>query len=45
MRAKIDFALSEEGVTDLPLRGHTDEPVQKFLNSLYEAARLIAVQS
>jgi hypothetical protein len=45
MRAKIDFAFREDYVTDLLLRGHTDEPVQNFLNTLYEGARLVAVQS
>ena len=45
MRTKIDFAFREDYVTDLLLRGHTDEPVQNFLNTLYEGARLVAVQS
>jgi hypothetical protein len=43
MRAKIDWAMSVDHVTGL--LSDTDERLGNFLNTLYESARLIAVQS
>jgi hypothetical protein len=48
IRAKIDFALSRDFVTDLLLRSAKDDPdelVRNFIETLYEGARVIAVQS
>lgn len=43
MRAKIDFAMSVDHVTGLLV--DNEEALQNFLDTLYEAARLMAVQS
>jgi hypothetical protein len=40
MRAKIDFAVSVDHVTELLMSG-TEEPLENFLDTLYETARLI----
>jgi hypothetical protein len=47
MRAKIDFAFSVDHVTNSLMRNsaHKDEMVRSFADSLYEAARLMAVRS
>jgi hypothetical protein len=45
LRAKIDFAMSEKCVSECLTIGETDEPLRHFLDTLYESARLIAVQS
>jgi hypothetical protein len=44
-RALIDFATSESFVTDSLIETETNEPLDGFLNTLYESARLLAVQS
>lgn len=45
MRAKIDFAMSAEHITDNLTQTETYEPLQNLLETLYEFARLLAVQS
>ena len=45
MRAKIDFAMSVDHVTECLTNTETTEPLGDFLNTLYESARLLAVQS
>jgi hypothetical protein len=45
MQAKIDFAMSADYITESLTNTETNEPLQKFLDTLYEAARLMAVQS
>jgi hypothetical protein len=44
-RALIDFAMSEDFVTDCLVQTETSEPLQNFLQTLYESTRLLAVQS
>jgi hypothetical protein len=43
MRAKIDFAMSASHVTECLMEAN--EPLQNFLDTLYEAARLMAARS
>ena len=45
LRAKIDFVMSGPDVTECLTCATTDEPLRNFLETLYESARLIAVQS
>ena len=45
MRAKIDFALSEDCVTELLIGDQEHEALGTFLETIYESARLTAVQS
>jgi len=47
MRAKIDFAFSVDHVTDLLMNNSAEDydMVRHFSNSLYEAARLMAMRS
>jgi hypothetical protein len=45
MRAKIDFAFSVDYVSDLLLNATTERVVQNFLETLYQSAHLIALQS
>jgi len=45
LRAKIDFAMSADHVTDCLRHTETDEPLRDFLNAVYESARLLAVRS
>jgi hypothetical protein len=45
MRAKIDFAMSVDHVTESLTDTETFEPLCSFLNTLYESARLLTVQS
>jgi hypothetical protein len=45
MRAKIDFAMSAAHITDCLQHTGTAEPLCDFLETLYEAARRLAVQS
>lgn len=42
IRAKIDFVMSEQHITQSLTSTATDEPLRKFLDTLYEAACLIA---
>jgi hypothetical protein len=44
-RALIDFAMSESFVTECLTETQTDEPLRDFLNTLYESAQSLAVQS
>ena len=46
MRAKIDFAFSEDYITDLLVNNvEGEDTVRDFLDTLYEAAGLLAVRS
>ncbi len=42
LRAKIDFAMSADYVTECLTTTETDEPLRNFLDTLYASARLIA---
>ena len=42
MRAKIDFAMCADYVTDDLRHSETAEPLGDFLDTLYESARIIA---
>jgi hypothetical protein len=45
VRAKIDWALSVDHVTDLLINNADDEVFGNFLNTLCEAAQLIAAHN
>jgi hypothetical protein len=45
MRAKIDFAFSVDHVSELLLNNTADDIPRCFIETLYEGARLMAVQS
>jgi hypothetical protein len=44
MRAKIDFTMSEQYVTECLTSAGTDKPLREFLDTFYEATRQMATR-